>query len=95
MRSKWLNRLRFSKARTAKTRQLTLSLAEEMLRLGGADLSFAAEKLDDGSASLFEEIIEAQGGDLGSVPICLAYPFKYREPILRSPPVSYKGWTLD
>ena len=68
----------------AKTRQLTLSLAEEMLRLGGTDPSLAAEKLDDGSAlAKFEEIIEAQGGDPKVCTDLSRLPSsQYREPIL-------------
>ena len=48
----------------ADVRALTIALAEEMLRLSGIDPSGAARSLDDGSAlKVFEQIIEAQGGD--------------------------------
>jgi pyrimidine-nucleoside phosphorylase/thymidine phosphorylase len=48
----------------ADTRRLTLSFAEEMLRLGGVDPSLARQALDDGRAlDRFRALVEAQGGD--------------------------------
>jgi pyrimidine-nucleoside phosphorylase len=48
----------------ADIRDLTLALAEEMLRLGGVDPSEARRALDDGRGlARFREVVEAQGGD--------------------------------
>jgi len=48
----------------ADVRELTLVLAEEMLRLGGVDPARAREALESGAAlARFRAIVEAQGGD--------------------------------
>ncbi len=48
----------------ADIRALTLALAEEMLRLGGADPAEARRALDDGRGlARFRQVVEAQGGD--------------------------------
>lgn len=52
----------------ADIRQLTLALAEEMLRLGGVDPAEATRALDDGRAlERFRQIVEAQGGDVAAI----------------------------
>jgi pyrimidine-nucleoside phosphorylase len=49
-------------------RDLTLVLAEEMLRLGGVDPARAREALESGAAlSRFREIVAAQGGDPAAI----------------------------
>jgi hypothetical protein len=52
----------------ADVRELTLVLAEEMLRLGGVDPARAREALESGAAlARFREIVEAQGGDPAAI----------------------------
>ncbi len=52
------------------TRELSLRIAEEMLRLAGLDPSLARARLEDGSGlEKFREMIKAQGGKLEELPL--------------------------